>query len=364
MKINWQDKNSHLILNPRAKLDFGGADVDKWLYTYPGHVWLATSGTTASPKLVGLSKQALLSSAEAVNNHISSDSNDVWIQVLPEFHVGGLSIFARAHLTGAKVFSGLNSKIGWDPVTFVTETQVWDGTLASLVPTQVFDLVSKKIEAPKSLRAVFVGGASLSPSIYFSARELGWPLLPTFGMTECGSQVASAELSSLSQRDFPKYKILQHLQAEVFANQLLKLKGPSLFTGYMTFAEGEFQFKDPKVNGWFTSEDHVELAGEYLKPLGRKSEFFKVSGEGVYLNVLRERWQALVYKQAYQGESEVVALADERLGHQIELVSDRSHGDVDTLVEKFNEISAPFERIKKISVVDGLKRSELGKTWI
>ena len=42
------------------------------------------------------------------------------------------------------------------------------------------------------------GGGALDPSLYKQARDLGWPLLPSYGLTECGSQVATASLSSAS----------------------------------------------------------------------------------------------------------------------------------------------------------------------
>ncbi|MFZ2490960.1 MAG: o-succinylbenzoate--CoA ligase, partial [Thermoanaerobaculia bacterium] len=63
--IDWQSRETHLLLNPRMpapdrrrleQLVAGSPP-------FPGHVWLATSGTTGSLKLTALSKQALLSSA-------------------------------------------------------------------------------------------------------------------------------------------------------------------------------------------------------------------------------------------------------------------------------------------------------------
>ncbi|MDZ4660964.1 MAG: AMP-binding protein [Pseudomonadota bacterium] len=360
MKINWKNLESHLVQNPKLGSDSRNIDIRQW----PGHIWVPTSGTTAKAKLVGLSKFALLSSAQAVNSHINSNANDVWIQALPDFHVGGLSIGARAFLSGANIFSGLKVNGGWDPETFVIETQAWEGTLASLVPTQIFDLVSKKMPAPKSLRAVFVGGANLSPTLYTAARELGWPVLPTFGMTESGSQIASAELSSLEKTEIPKLRILDHLQVQVGPDKTLSLKGDSLFTGYISLLDGSPPFIDPKVDGWFVTEDLGEINLPYLKPLGRLGEFVKVSGEGVYLNILRDRWQSIIFGNEFTGDAEVIAKLDERLGHQIELVTSGTDTEIRLLVEKYNEISAPYERIKRVSIVSQLDRSELGKQWI
>ncbi|MGE5086897.1 MAG: o-succinylbenzoate--CoA ligase, partial [Bacillota bacterium] len=82
------------------------------------HVWIATSGSTAdsigSTKLVALSKTALQASAESVNKHLQANQNDVWTQVLPHFHVGGLGIEIRAQLSGSQVVKALNHG-KWDP---------------------------------------------------------------------------------------------------------------------------------------------------------------------------------------------------------------------------------------------------------
>ncbi len=72
-------------------------------------------------------------------------------------------------------------------------------TLTSLVPTQVHDLVQCALACPPSLRAVVVGGAELDPVLGERARELGWPVLQSYGMTEAASQVATASLASLDR---------------------------------------------------------------------------------------------------------------------------------------------------------------------
>jgi acyl-CoA synthetase (AMP-forming)/AMP-acid ligase II len=73
----------------------------------PAHVWVASSGTRAaagdSVKLVGLSHEAMLVSAGAVNQHLRITETDVWGLCLPLFHVGGLAILYRSFLSGAKV---------------------------------------------------------------------------------------------------------------------------------------------------------------------------------------------------------------------------------------------------------------------
>ncbi len=124
--INLTSSQNEILLNPRwPREDFEKLfslatqvqEEKKKKKNLQGHVWIATSGSTAenisSTKLVALAKKALLNSAEAVNRHLQSDSSDVWTQVLPPFHVGGLGIEVRSSLVGARVIPALKDN-RWD----------------------------------------------------------------------------------------------------------------------------------------------------------------------------------------------------------------------------------------------------------
>ncbi len=66
---------------------------------------LAASASTGEFKLVALSKAAVLNAAESANRHLESGpgSEDVWLHCLPDYHVGGLGIWARASESGANL---------------------------------------------------------------------------------------------------------------------------------------------------------------------------------------------------------------------------------------------------------------------
>jgi o-succinylbenzoate---CoA ligase len=326
LEIDWLSDDSHLLLNPRLP-DEERRRLESFVAGLPGHVWLATSGTTGSLKLTALSKRALLASAAAVNRHLQSDASDVWLCVLPSFHVGGLGIHARAFLSGARVVTSWSEEV----------------TLASLVPAQVVDLVRARISPPPSLRAVVVGGGALSEDADRDARALGWPLLASYGMTECCSQVATATPQSRA------LVLLDHVEARVEQDGRLALRSEALLTGYAT----EEGFLDPKVEGWFVTEDIGTLDGRTLSIEGRLGDFVKIGGESVDLSRLD---RVLV---GIGADAAAIAVPDARLGHVIALAI--AAGDADAIVAAFNARVLPFERARSVVRVSEIPRTALGK---
>ena len=88
MNLNWNSEKSELLLPLHWENKLTLSD----LPNLSGHVWLSTSGSSMAPKLVALSKQALLNSAKSVNQWLQVTAQDVWVNVLPCYHVGGLSV--------------------------------------------------------------------------------------------------------------------------------------------------------------------------------------------------------------------------------------------------------------------------------
>lgn len=336
MEIDWESDESHLLLNPRMP-DEERRLLQAYVIDLPSHLWLATSGTTGALKLTALAKRAMLVSAAAVNRHLEADRNDVWCCVLPTFHVGGLGIYARAFLSGARVIAA-----PWEPRQFAA---MGDITLASLVPAQVRDLVSARLPAPPQLRAIVVGGGALDPDLYNEARALGWPVLPSYGMTETCSQVATATLAS------PELVLLDHVQARAEEDGRLSFRGESLLTGYGT----ERGFVDPKVDGWLPTEDLGSCKGQYLKVEGRRGDFIKIGGESVDLARLDAILTAIAGPHAA-----VLAVPNARMGHVIQLAVTPAL-DPHMVRAAFNERVHPFERARRVHLVPEIPRSSLGK---
>jgi o-succinylbenzoate---CoA ligase len=321
--IDWTSAESHVLLNPRMPLAEREA-LERWVPDLPAHVFIATSGTSGSVKLVALSKDAILASAAAVNGYFGARRDDVWCCVLPTFHVGGLGIHARAFLTDSRVIA-----MPWDPQAFART----EATLASLVPAQVVDLVQAGLRPPPNLRAILVGGGAFD-----SSAAPAWPVLASYGMSECASTVAI------------EGELLPHMEARADDEGRLAFRGASLLTGY-AYIGG--RFVDPKVDGWFISEDVGSVDGRRLEVRGRSGDFIKIGGESVDLARLDR-----ILREIAGDAAAIVAVPDERLGHTIQLATTV---DDFNIVNQFNARVMPYERIRRVHRVEIIPRSPLGK---
>jgi O-succinylbenzoic acid--CoA ligase len=306
--IPWDDASTQVLLNPRLPT----ADAERVralvarVSPLAAHVWVTTSGATGRLKPVALSKRAILASAAAVNAHLASDARDVWLNALPAFHVGGLGVHARAHLSGAQVVN----LDGWDPWAFSAQLTAHAVTLTSLVPTQMRDLVRAGLRAPEALRAIVVGGGALDPALRAEARALGWPVLPSYGATECASQIATADLASLGHEGEPPLRLLPHVEARTDPDGRIEIRSHALLTGYAT----ETGLEDPKRDGWWRTDDRGAVRDGAVVVVGRVDETVKVGGELVALGPLQLLLEQVREELGIVGDAALVAMPDARLG--------------------------------------------------
>lgn len=345
------------------------------------HVFVLTSGTTSESylglKWVALSKQAILNAAEASNAHLHcKPSRETWLHTLPGFHIGGLSIWARSLIGGDRVIRSRCTH-GWDPYIFTEEMTATQATLCSLVPAQVHDLIQTGCRAPCSVRAILLGGGSSSPALVWKARRLGWPVLPTYGMSEASSQVATAPLASLEKipgsideikNDF---QILPHLDVRPQLDQRLRISGSSLLSGYILASQkhsvqAQGVFYDPKDNGWFQTEDYGHVSGpesRILTLLGRTSDRIKIGGETVHLGRLEEILSEELTSIGSSSGACLIVIPDPRLESVIHIAFEKTldREALNRVVENYNRRVLPFERIRSFRPVLQIPRTELGK---
>jgi O-succinylbenzoic acid--CoA ligase len=332
-----------------------------WSHTAPpaGHsggtdeCHFQTSGSEGTPKWVVHTRESLRLNARAVNAHFSITAADHWLLALPLNHVGGFSILVRAQESGSKVTQLVGK---WNAHDFAA----FEGaTLASLVPAQVFDLVAQKLRVPKLMRAVLVGGGALSPEVEKAARELGWPLFKTYGMTETGSQVATQRPGGDEMAVLPIWSL------ETDTEAVLTIRGPALAQGYLVPNGSEWRFEPLSAQNGLRTRDRVSITKDgFLRFLGREAGTVKILGELVALAPIQAQIDALRLELGlHEGHAVVIDLPDERKEARLALaVAGMPASDADKLLSRLNAGLRAFEQIERPTLLPEIPRNELGKS--
>lgn len=325
-------------------------------------VFFETSGSSGTPKWVVISKAALLASAEAVNRHLEVGPESRWGLALPIYHVGGFGVVARAFQAGC----GL-AEFGrrWDAGAFAEWISQSGVTHTSLVPTQVHDLVNAEIRAPQCLRAIVVGGGQLDAATGQAARELGWPVLASYGMTEASSQIATQHLSQLVEIYRPSpIPVLPIWKVTRPNHGLLEISGPALFSGYLRSQRAQESMSfDPNDSNSFVTSDRILIDESGLTPQGRADSLVKIMGELVDPEQVERDLIALSNGQLKAGDFVVLAIPDKRAGHQLlpvfEATVDASI--ISAILDLYHCQAVGFRRLQPAMVIRKIPRSSMGK---
>jgi o-succinylbenzoate---CoA ligase len=132
-----------------------------------------TSGTTGEPKPVELTYGQILAQAQGTAAALGLTDDERWLCPLPLTHVGGLMVLLRSVILGTTAVIGPPDRD--------------DVTLASMVPTQLARVLDSK---PKR---VLLGGAPADRALLTRAKEKGWPVAPSYGLTQACSAVTIGE---------------------------------------------------------------------------------------------------------------------------------------------------------------------------
>src|SRR3954451_3083669 len=167
-----------------------------------------TSGTTGAPRPVTLSFGNVLAHALGCFAALGHSRSERWLCPLPLSHVGGLMVLLRSVIAGT---------------TAVLDAWSDDITIASLVPTQLSRRLSGGTPPPASLPVVMLGGAPADRTLLTRARDAGWPVAPTYGLTQACSAVTVAEPGDTETSGHP----LPGLSVEIAGDGEILVEGPT-----------------------------------------------------------------------------------------------------------------------------------------
>lgn len=148
-----------------------------------------TSGTTAAPKQVALTRENWLANALGSAVALGLDQAERWLCPMPLTHVGGLSIPIRSAIYATTAL--VHGRFDTERVLAELMDPGRRITLVSLVPTMLSRLLDAGLERPPALRWALIGGGPIPAALLERAADAGVPVAPTYGMTETCSQIAT-----------------------------------------------------------------------------------------------------------------------------------------------------------------------------
>jgi fatty-acyl-CoA synthase len=334
-----------------------------------GLLIIATSGTTGTPKGV------VLTHANCFWTNVSFDlaapmgGDDVVLQVLPQFHVGGWNVQPLlAWWKGATVI--LESTFQPERVLELIELRHVT-TMMGVPATYLLLAQHPRFEKADltSLRRVLVGGASMPLALIEAWQARGVDVIQGYGLTEASPNVlclapedADSHLGSVGKPYAYVELALHDHQTNTFVvgkgRGEIYVKGPNVFPGYWNNADATVATFD---DGWLRTGDVAERddAG-YYRICGRAKEMFISGGENVYP---AEVEQVLA---AYDdlADAAVVAIAHPRWGETgvAFVVAKRDTVlDITKLTEHCRSNLARYKVPSQFRLIDELPRSTVGK---
>ena len=278
----WPGREAGERRTPRAPLLLRGMEAPAIL--------MRTSGTTADPKLVGLSHANVIAATVAMASVFQLVPDDICLTPMPLHHVHGLIAGALSALAAG---SSIHCSESFSPHAFDAALRGFSPTWLTAAPAlhlSVCDFYENKGARPRisTLRRFRSSSAPLAP---FSVQTLeslyDAPLLETYGLTETASTICSnllppgqRKLGSVGVPINAELLILDHAerQAAPGVDGEILLRGAGVIREYLG-AQPDGTFWE----GWLRTGDIGRVDDDgYLYVVGRKKEVIKRGGHSVF----------------------------------------------------------------------------------
>jgi len=235
---------------------------------------ISTSGSEGTPRAVLLGVTQLDAAAAAANACLGLRAGDLWLNCLPLYHIGGLSILWRCARAEATVL--LHE--GFDIQAIAADLRTRPVTHMSLVPAMLGRLLDHGIVPPATLRAVLIGGAALSAPLHQRATTAGWPLYVSYGMSETAALLTAFGPNDGPWREGLVGRPMPGHAVRIAADGRIRIRGPQIMAGYLEPGVGA-----PDADGWLTTGDlgKIDDSG-CLTVLGRADDMLISGGRNIH----------------------------------------------------------------------------------
>ena len=233
---------------------------------------ISTSGSEGHRRAVRLGTAALDGAAAAANQRLTLGAGDLWLNCLPLYHIGGQAILWRC----TRAAAGILLHDGFRATQVAEDLARYPVSHISLVPAMLAALLDLGSSPPPGLRVALIGGAALSTPLHERATAAGWPLWPSYGMTESAALVAVHAPDDGPWQPGLVGRPLPGMELAIGDNGRIRLRGRQLMYGYLDGGGLD-------GNGWLTSGDLGQIdADGRLSVSGRADDMLISGGRNVH----------------------------------------------------------------------------------
>lgn len=160
------------------------------------YIEMNTSGTTGTPKLIRVDKQAMVNSALATGDFFELEPGDKALHCLPTKYIAGKMMFVRGFILGLDVDFVA-------PSSHPLQNNDTKYDFVAMVPLQA----QNSLSALKNVKKMIVGGAKMSAKLEKGLSKLNTKVFETYGMTETITHIAAKQVGERAFSVLPNIKI-------------------------------------------------------------------------------------------------------------------------------------------------------------
>jgi O-succinylbenzoic acid--CoA ligase len=244
-----------------------------------------------------------------------------------------------------------------------------DLAAVSLVPTMLSRLLAHRgtPPAPPGLKVVLLGGAAAAPELLTRALAAGYPVCPTYGLTEACSQVATAAPPTAGATQAQRLRPLPGTDLRIVddgrdvppgAPGEILVRGPTVMRGYLNQPQATARALQ---GGWLHTGDIGCLdADGALRVLDRRDDLIVSGGENVYPAEI----EAVLLEHPDVVEAGVAGVPDGDLGARVVawiVAAPGTTPDTEDLKRHCRQHLAGYKQPREFRFVTTLPRNAAGK---
>lgn len=297
------------------------------------HLFVRTSGSTGSPKVIRLNKQHMVNSAIATGDFFGISVGDTALHCLPTEFIAGKMMLVRALILGLEIDLV-------EPSLNPLEGIKKEYDFSAMIPLQLKNSLNKINQVKK----LIVGGAYVPKKLIDAIQKVDTEIFETYGMTETVTHIAAKKINHFNSKEEENnsyYELLPNIEISKDDRNCLVINAPNIS-------------EEPII-----TNDIVELKSDkQFDWIGRYDNVINSGGVKLIPELIEAKISGAIPNRFF-----VIGKEDKELGEKLVLVVEGKKLNKETVADTIKSITSldKYEIPKEIILVDKFMETENGK---